>query len=46
MRVWKTAGVLVKPNGITRYSKCPKGVLKASSTHPEISDTHQMVGVP
>lgn len=28
INTWKTAGVLVRPNGMTRYSKCPRRVLK------------------
>lgn len=28
-RAWNTAGALVRPNGITRYLKCPRWVLKA-----------------
>ena len=28
-RDWNTAGALVNPNGMTRYSQCPVGVLKA-----------------
>ena len=28
-RVWKTAGALVSPKGMTQYSKCLRGVLKA-----------------
>lgn len=26
---------LVNPKGITRYSKCPEGLLKPSSSHPQ-----------
>ena len=29
MRAWKMAGALANPNGITRYSKWPRGVLNA-----------------
>ena len=28
-RVWKTAGTFVSLYGMTRYSQCPVGVLKA-----------------
>ena len=28
-RAWKTAGVLARPKGITKYSEWPRGVLNA-----------------
>ena len=42
---WKTAGALVNPNGMTRYSQCLVGVLNAVFQFIPISDVDQVVGV-
>lgn len=40
----ETAGALLKPKGITRYSKCPRGVLKALFHSSPLPDPDKMVG--
>lgn len=43
MRVRKTAGLLVRPKGMTKFSKWPRGVLKDVFHLSSLGNTHQMI---